>query len=77
MSSRKRLKPVDAVIVGFGWTGAIAAKTLVDAGLSVIALERGPARAACPCFGLPLTGTRTNTEWRPTPRERWRKLSAR
>lgn len=37
------LPRTDAVVVGFGWTGAIAAKELVDAGLSVVALERGPA----------------------------------
>lgn len=37
-------KPVDAVIVGLGWAGAIVAKQLVDAGLSVVALERGPDR---------------------------------
>ncbi|WP_368769717.1 hypothetical protein, partial [Pseudomonas aeruginosa] len=27
------LKPVDAVVVGFGWTGAILAKELTEAGL--------------------------------------------
>ncbi|WP_434777547.1 GMC family oxidoreductase [Neisseria sp. Ec49-e6-T10] len=32
---------VDAVIIGFGWTGAIMAKELTDAGLHVVALERG------------------------------------
>jgi gluconate 2-dehydrogenase alpha chain len=32
---------VDAVIVGLGWTGAIMAKELSDAGLRVVALERG------------------------------------
>src|SRR6202790_697151 len=31
----------DAVIVGFGWTGAIMAKELTEAGLKVVALERG------------------------------------
>ena len=46
-----RTKPrVDAVVVGFGWTGAIAAKELVDAGLSVVALERGPAYAQADDF---------------------------
>ena len=35
-----RQKSVDAVIIGYGWTGAILAKTLTDAGLSVVALER-------------------------------------
>ncbi len=39
----RRLSPVDAVVVGFGWTGSIAAKELADQGLSVVALERGPA----------------------------------
>ncbi|WP_406819640.1 GMC family oxidoreductase [Pseudomonas sp. KnCO4] len=34
-------KPVDVVIVGFGWTGAIMAKELADEGLEILALERG------------------------------------
>lgn len=38
----RTLKPVDAVVVGMGFTGAIMAKELTDAGLSVVALERGP-----------------------------------
>jgi gluconate 2-dehydrogenase alpha chain len=38
------LKPVDAVLVGFGWTGAIMGQQLADAGLNVVALERGPWR---------------------------------
>jgi gluconate 2-dehydrogenase alpha chain len=46
-------RPVDAVIVGYGWTGAILAKTLTDAGLSVVALERGPARDTAPDFEYP------------------------
>ena len=33
--------PVDAVLVGFGWTGAIMAEALTAAGLNVVALERG------------------------------------
>ncbi|MEX5590977.1 hypothetical protein, partial [Pseudomonas urmiensis] len=36
------LNKVDAVIVGFGWAGAIMAKELTEAGLHVVALERGP-----------------------------------
>ena len=36
------LKPVDAVLVGFGWTGAIMGQELCEAGLNVLALERGP-----------------------------------
>ncbi len=39
-----RMKPVDVVLVGFGWTGAIMAQQLADAGLGVLALERAGAR---------------------------------
>ena len=35
---------VDVVLVGFGWTGAILAQQLCDAGLTVLALERASAR---------------------------------
>jgi gluconate 2-dehydrogenase alpha chain len=49
----RKLKRTDAVIVGYGWTGAIIAKTLTDAGLSVVALERGPARDTAPDFEYP------------------------
>ena len=44
---------VDAVIVGMGWTGAIMAKELTDAGLSVVALERGADRDTQPDFAYP------------------------
>jgi gluconate 2-dehydrogenase alpha chain len=44
------IKAVDAVIIGYGWTGAIMAKELTDAGLSVVVLERGPARDTSPDF---------------------------
>lgn len=36
-----RLPSVDVLVVGFGWTGAIVAQELTDAGLNVVALERG------------------------------------
>src|SRR5678816_610684 len=36
-----KLKPVDAVVVGTGVVGSIMAKELADAGLKVVALERG------------------------------------
>jgi gluconate 2-dehydrogenase alpha chain len=49
----ERKKPVDAVIVGYGWTGAIMAKALTDAGLSVVALERGPPLDTAPDFEYP------------------------
>jgi len=45
-----RLKPVDAVLVGFGWTAAIIGQELTDAGLHVVALERGPFRDTVPDF---------------------------
>ena len=40
----KQMPKVDVVLVGFGWTGAILAQQLCDAGLSVLALERASAR---------------------------------
>lgn len=46
-------KEVDAVIVGMGWTGAIMAKELTEAGLSVVALERGADRETQPEFAYP------------------------
>ena len=46
-------KKVDAVIVGMGWTGAIMAKELTDAGLHVLVLERGADRDTQPDFAYP------------------------
>ncbi len=37
----ERLPGVDVVLVGFGWTGAIMAQELTEAGLQVLAIERG------------------------------------
>ncbi|WP_044559344.1 GMC family oxidoreductase [Azospirillum sp. B4] len=37
----EKLPSVDVLVLGFGWTGAIVAQELTDAGLSVLALERG------------------------------------
>src|SRR5258706_200866 len=48
-----RLKEVDVVIVGLGWTGGILAKELSAAGLKVVALERGGPRSTEADFGLP------------------------
>lgn len=44
---------VDAVVVGFGWTGAIMSMELAEAGLNVLALERGAARDTYPDFAYP------------------------
>ncbi|PSJ58765.1 GMC family oxidoreductase [Kumtagia ephedrae] len=37
----RKLPPVDVVLVGFGWTGAILAQELTQDGLQVLAIERG------------------------------------
>lgn len=39
---------VDVVLVGFGWTASIMAQELTDAGLQVLALERGQDRDTVP-----------------------------
>ena len=46
-------KPADVVIVGFGWTGAIMAIELAQAGLNVLALERGDDAATVPNWAYP------------------------
>ena len=48
-----RLKGVDIVIVGLGWTGGILAKELCGTGLSIVALERGKPRDTNPDFMMP------------------------
>ena len=40
----RKLPAKDVVIVGLGWTGSIMAYELADAGLDVMAIERGPWR---------------------------------
>jgi gluconate 2-dehydrogenase alpha chain len=52
MSTIKK-PPVDVVIVGFGWTGAIMGMELTESGLSVLALERGEQRETYPDFAYP------------------------
>src|SRR5215813_11034740 len=48
-----KLKEVDAVVVGLGWTGGILAKELCEAGLKVVALERGAPRSTQDDFQIP------------------------
>jgi len=48
-----RLKDVDAVMVGMGWTGPIIARELTKAGLNVVGLERGPDRDPAEEFVIP------------------------
>lgn len=52
MSSIKK-EPVDIVLVGFGWTGAIMGIELADTGLKILALERGDYRDTYPDFSYP------------------------
>jgi gluconate 2-dehydrogenase alpha chain len=49
-----KLKEVDAVIVGLGWTGGILAKELAEAGFKVVALERGAMRSPAKDFAVPI-----------------------
>jgi gluconate 2-dehydrogenase alpha chain len=48
-----RLKEVDAVMVGMGWTGSIMARELTKAGMTVIGLERGEDLTPREHFALP------------------------
>ena len=48
-----RLKEVDAVMVGMGWTGSIMARELTKAGLQVVGLERGPDIKPSEDFAMP------------------------
>ena len=48
-----KLKEVDAVIVGLGWTGGILAAELTKAGLKVVALERGADRTTQDDYTVP------------------------
>lgn len=40
----RKLPKKDVVIIGLGWTGSLLAHELTDAGLDVVAIERGPWR---------------------------------
>lgn len=43
----------DVVLVGLGWTGAIMGMEMTEAGLDVLALERGPDQQTVPHFRYP------------------------
>ena len=49
-SAAGRMPKVDVVLVGFGWTASILAAELTEAGLEVLALERGEFRDTVPDF---------------------------
>src|SRR6201996_8272763 len=59
-----RLPPVDAVFIGFGWTGAIMAQELTDAGLNVLAIERGDWRDTPPDFSPAYAQDELRYYWR-------------
>jgi gluconate 2-dehydrogenase alpha chain len=48
-----RLRPVDVVLVGMGFTGAILARELGQEGLSILGLERGGGRDTVPDWQSP------------------------
>jgi len=48
-----KLKEVDVVVVGLGWTCGILSKELTEAGLKVVALERGAMRTPASDYSLP------------------------
>ncbi|MCK8787849.1 GMC family oxidoreductase [Roseomonas sp. NAR14] len=48
----RRLPKKDVVIVGLGWTGSILAYELAQAGLDVVAIERGPWRDTATDFNI-------------------------
>lgn len=49
----KKFDEVDVVVVGMGWTGGILSKELSEAGLKVVALERGAHRDPAEDFSVP------------------------
>ena len=48
----KRLPPKDVAVIGLGWTGSIMSLELARAGLSVVAIERGPWRDTATDFNI-------------------------
>src|SRR3954462_10036212 len=48
-----KLKDVDVVVVGLGWTGGILSKELTEGGMKVVALERGNLLNPANDFAIP------------------------
>src|SRR6202012_1343125 len=52
LSMARLLPKKDVVIIGLGWTGSILANQLTDAGMNVVAIERGPWRDTSTDFNV-------------------------
>src|SRR5271166_4174551 len=48
-----KMKPVDVVVIGLGWTGSMLSMELAKEGLRVLALERGKNRDTSPDYTYP------------------------
>ncbi len=59
-----KLPKTDVVIIGFGWTGAIMAQELTDAGLNVLAIERGQWRDTANDFATTFAQDELRYYWR-------------
>ena len=61
---KKTPPPVDVVLVGFGWTAAIMGQELTEAGLNVVAIERGKFRDTVPDFATTFDQDELRYYWR-------------
>ncbi|HET7848202.1 MAG TPA: GMC family oxidoreductase [Pseudolabrys sp.] len=60
----RKLPAVDVVLVGFGWTAAILGQELADAGLKVLAIERGGWRDTPTDFAVTFAQDELRYYWR-------------
>ena len=60
----RKLPSVDVLLIGFGWTGAIVGQELTDAGLQVLALERGSWRDTPTDFAATFAQDELRYYWR-------------
>ena len=60
----RKLPAVDVLLVGFGWTAAMLAQELTDAGLKVLALERGGWRDTSTDFAVTFAQDELRFYWR-------------
>jgi len=60
----RKLPSADVVLVGFGWTGAILGQELTDAGLQVVAIERGSWRDTPTDFAVTFAQDELRYYWR-------------